>query len=176
MPAAASIRTLAAVGVALALVALLLILWPRHEPAVAPTGAAPPSVTAAAAADAVTSGAAAPRPRSSATPSTAADAGEVDPYGMPPPSPDQIRPRPEQRAPTAEEQRETRQAAIRLIETSITRLADEGRRAAQAGDSETARRNQLRVERLRKRLTQLQQEAAAPPAPPTPAPAPAPAP
>lgn len=159
---------LAAVGGALALVALLLALWPRHEPAVAPTGAAPPSEAPAVAADAVAAGAAAPTPGPSAAASTAADAGEVDPYGMPPPSPDQIRPRPEQRAPTAEEQRETRQAAIRLVETSITRLADEGRRAEQAGDAETSRRNQLRVERLRKRLAQLQQEAAAPPAQPPP--------
>ncbi|MFO0579446.1 MAG: hypothetical protein U1A78_36060 [Polyangia bacterium] len=148
--------------------ALLLILWPRHEPAVAPTGAVPPSETPAAA-DAGLPGAA-PRPEPSAAPSTAPDAGEADPYGMPPPSEDQIRPRPEQRAPTADEQRQTRQAAIRLVETSITRLADEGRRAEQAGDSETARRNQLRVERLRKRLTQLQQEAAAPPAQPPPSP------
>lgn len=85
---------------------------------------------------------------------------EADPYGMPPPSPDQIRPRPEQRAPTPDEQKQTQQAATRLIENSILRLEFERGRAERAGDSETARRNQIRVERLRKRLALLKQEAA----------------
>jgi hypothetical protein len=170
-PAGSRIRTLAAVGVALGLLALLLALWPRHEPAVAPLGASTPSGASAPPADAAAPLPAAPRP----DPRGAADAAEVDPYGMPPPSPDQIKPRPEQRASTPQEQRETRQAAIRLVETSITRLLDEGRRAEQAGDGETARRNQIRVERLRKRLEQLQREAASP-APPPEAPAQAPAP
>lgn len=87
-------------------------------------------------------------------------ASEVDPYGMPPPSPDQIRPRPEQRAPTPEEQKQTQQAATRLIESSILRLDLERGRAERAGDPETARRNQIRVERLRRRLALLKQEAA----------------
>jgi hypothetical protein len=87
-------------------------------------------------------------------------ASEVDPYGMPPPSPDQIRPRPEQRAPTPEEQRQTQQAAVRLIENSILRLEFERGRAERSGDSETARRNVIRVDRLRKRLALLKQEAA----------------
>lgn len=92
-----------------------------------------------------------------------APASEVDPYGMPPPSPDQIKPRPEPRPSTPEEQRQTQQAATKLIQDSILRLEFEGGRAERAGDPETARRNRIRVERLRKRLALLKQEAATAP-------------
>jgi hypothetical protein len=122
----------------------------EQEPVVAapPTPAPTPAATAPA-----------PAPAPAKEPSPPAGS-EADPYGMPPPSQDQIRPRPEQRAPTPEEQKQTQQAATRLIENSILRLEFERGRAERAGDSETARRNQIRVERLRKRLALLKQEAA----------------
>lgn len=133
--------------------ALLLVwAWPRRpqppaaEPVLLPAPTESSSVRPAAA----------PRPDAP----VAEAQPEVDPYGMPPPSPDQIKPRPEQRAPTPAEQLQTQQAAVALVESSITRLESEGRRAEQAGDTETARRNQIRVERLRKRLGILKQEAA----------------
>ena len=90
---------------------------------------------------------------------------EADPYGMPPPSPDQIRPVPEAPVVTPQDHQRTRQAARELVESGIARLTDEGRRAEQAGDAETALRNKLRVARLRKRLEVLQQEAAPAPLP-----------
>ncbi|HRI54010.1 MAG TPA: hypothetical protein PLW65_27915 [Pseudomonadota bacterium] len=98
-------------------------------------------------------------------PAPAAASAEADPYGMPPPSPDQIRPVPEAPVITPQDHQRTRQAARELVESGIARLTDEGRRAEQAGDVETARRNQLRVARLRKRLEVLQQEAAPAPLP-----------
>lgn len=98
-------------------------------------------------------------------PAPAAAGAEADPYGMPPPSPDQIRPVPEAPVITPQDHQRTRQAARELVESGIARLTDEGHRAEQAGDVETARRNQLRVARLRKRLEALQQEAAPAPQP-----------
>lgn len=98
-------------------------------------------------------------------PAPAAASAEADPYGMPPPSPDQIRPVPEAPVITPQDHQRTRQAARELVESGIARLTEEGRRAEQAGDVETARRDQLRVARLRKRLEVLQQEAAPAPLP-----------
>jgi hypothetical protein len=69
-----------------------------------------------------------------------------------------------QRGSTPEEQRETQKAAQELVETGIARLENERRQAEQTGDTETARRNQLRIERLRKRLEVLKQQAGQAPA------------
>lgn len=99
-------------------------------------------------------------PAAARAPAPAAAGGEADPYGMPPPSPDQIRPAPEAPVVTPQEHQQTRQAARELVESGIARLAAEGRRAELAGDTETAHRNELRVARLRRRLEALQQEAA----------------
>lgn len=85
---------------------------------------------------------------------------ETDPYGMPPPSPDQIRPLPERPVATPEDHLATRRAARELVEHGIARLEKEGQAAAQAGDAESARRNELRIARLRQRLATLRQEAA----------------
>lgn len=104
-------------------------------------------------------------PAATPAPAPPEASAEADPYGMPPPSPDQIRPVPEAPVITPQDHQRTRQAARELVESGIARLTDEGRRAELAGDAETARRNQLRVARLRKRLEMLQQEAAPAPLP-----------
>lgn len=118
-----------------------------REPANAPPPApAPPALSPPAS----------PAPASGAAPASA----EVDPYGMPPPSPDQIRPVPAPPVITPADHRATQAAARELVEHSIARLEKEGQAAAQAGDPETAQRNALRVARLRKRLATLNQEAA----------------
>lgn len=83
-----------------------------------------------------------------------------DPYGMPPPSPDQIRPPPAPPVVTEADHQATRQAARELVEHGIARLEREGQAAAQAGDAELAQRNAVRVARLRKRLATLKQEPA----------------
>lgn len=178
-PAGSGIRRLAAIGGALGLGALLLALWPRHEPAIAPMRSSTPAESSAAPPSVAPAAPAARGPHASPP----ADGPELDEYGMPPPSPDQIRPRPEQRPPTPAEQELSRQAAIRLVESSITRLEGEGRSAAQAGDAETALRNRIRVERLRQRLARLKQDPAstadpapAPSAAPSSSPSPAPSP
>ena len=80
---------------------------------------------------------------------------EADPYGMPPPSPDQIREPPAPQPVSPEEHQKTQQAARELVENGIARLTGEGLKAAQSGDTETAHRNELRVARLRKRLAAL---------------------
>lgn len=151
-----------AVAVAVALIALLVV-WLRpnrpHQaegppaPEIKAEQAPPPPV--------------APRPSPTPSPAQAppATASEPDPEGLPPPSPDQVKPRPEQRGSTPAEQRETQKAAQELVESGITHLENERRQAEQTGDTETARRDQLRIERLRKRLEVLKQEAARPPAP-----------
>lgn len=98
-------------------------------------------------------------PPASAAAASAASA-ETDPYGMPPPSPDQIRPLPEPPVVTQQAHLATRQAARELVEHGIARLEKESQAAAQAGDAESARRNELRIARLRQRLATLKQEAA----------------
>lgn len=142
---------------AVAVVAAVGIALNRRSVPVAPPGPPPAPEQELVVPAAPTQTAPAPAALKETPPPTAS---EADPYGMPPPSPDQIRPRPEQRQPTPEEQKQTQQAAAKLIENSILRLEFERGRAERAGDSETARRNQIRVDRLRKRLALLKQEAA----------------
>jgi hypothetical protein len=87
------------------------------------------------------------------------DAIPADPEAaFPLPSPDQISPRPERPDPTPEEGEEARAASLELIERSITRLEEERKRAELAGDAATARRNQIRIDRLRKRREALLNE------------------
>jgi HAMP domain-containing protein len=149
-----------AVAVAVALVALLVV-WLRPSrplkalPEETAEQAAPPPP-------------AEPRPPSVPPPAAPPPAPgptstEADPYGMPKPSSAEVRPRPDQRPATPEEQKETQKAAQELVESGIARLESERRQAEQTGDTETARRNQIRIERLRKRLETLKQEAAASP-------------
>jgi hypothetical protein len=145
-----------ALAVAVALVALLVV-WLR--PSRLPKAETPPAPEIKAE-QAAPPPPAEPRTSSPSSAQTSpATSAEADPLDMPPPSPDQIRPRPEQRGATPEEQRETQKAAQELVETGITHLENERRQAEQAGDTETARRNQLRIERLRKRLEVLKQQA-----------------
>ena len=149
-----------AAAVAVALIALLVVWLRPNRPHQTETPLAPE----------IQAEPAAPPPRPSPVPAAAKApptqaSAEPDPYGMPPPSPDQIKPRPEQRGSTPEEQRETQKAAQELVESGIAHLENERRQAEQTGDTETARRNQLRIERLRKRLEVLKQQAAHPPEP-----------
>ncbi len=139
----------------LAALVAVLGLWrraerPRPGPAVAPGGRAERPVEPAPAAP--------PPAPQAAAPATPAASSEVDPYGMPPPSPEQIRAVPEPRAITEQEHRQTQQAARELVEQGIARLAAQAQEAARSGDRETAQRNQLRVARLRRRLAELQQQ------------------
>lgn len=79
----------------------------------------------------------------------------------PPPTPDQLVPRPERNALTPEELGEQKLASLELIARSIERLEKERTEAARSGDAETARRNQTRIDRLRQRGSQIEQELAA---------------
>lgn len=150
-----------AVAVAVALIALLAVWLRPNRPHQAETPPTPESKT-----EQAVPLPSRPPPTTSPiqTPPTQASA-EPDPYGMPPPSPDQIKPRPEQREATPEEQRETQKAAQELVESGIAHLENERRQAEQTGDTETARRNQLRIERLRKRLEAFKQQAGNPTGP-----------
>ena len=104
-------------------------------------------------------------PTANPAPAPPAASAEADPYGMPPPSPDQIRPVPEAPVVTPQDHQRTRQAARAAAASGIARLTDEGRRAGETGQARAALRNKLRVARLRKRLEVLQQEAAPAPLP-----------
>ena len=81
---------------------------------------------------------------------------------LPVPTPDQIKPRPEQKRATPSELREQKQVSLDLIESSIDRLEKERQSAERAGDGETARLDQIRIERLHKRGEALRQELAGP--------------
>ena len=111
----------------------------------------PPAAAEAPPAAPLPTPASAPRPESA----SGLPNNQADPYGMPPPSPDQIHEPPAPHPVTPEEHRQTHQAARELVENGIARLTSEGRKAAQSGDTETAHRNELRVARLRKRLAAL---------------------
>jgi TolA-binding protein len=153
--------TLLAGGLGLGVLALALLAYLARRPA-------PPSEPALAAAPAKeetpTPPLPPPAPRAEAA-SPLVSAPEVSPepqVSLPVPTPDRIKPRPERGQATPAELRQQKQASLDLIESSIGRLEKERQSAEQAGDVETARRNQIRIERLRKRGEALRQEAAGP--------------
>ncbi|HWN67879.1 MAG TPA: hypothetical protein VNM90_09570 [Haliangium sp.] len=85
-----------------------------------------------------------------------------DPAALPePPSEDDVAARPERQPITPEEQRAQRQASIDLLERHIQRLEAEQKAAEASGDTRTADRNRIRVERMRQRRATLEAEAAA---------------
>jgi hypothetical protein len=154
--------TLLAGGLGLSVLALALLAYLARRPA-------PPSEPALATAPAQeeTSTPALPPPAppqaEAASPLASAPEASPDPETkLPVPTPDQIKPRPEQKPATPAELRQQKQGSLDLIESSIDRLNKERQSAEQAGDGETARLNQIRIERLRKRGEALRQELAGP--------------
>src|SRR5690606_13626097 len=79
---------------------------------------------------------------------------------LPPPIPDQIAPRPERVEPTPAEIREQKLASLDPIARGIEHLEREREAALKAGDAETARLNVHRIERLRRRGAEIEQELA----------------
>lgn len=75
-----------------------------------------------------------------------------------PPSADEEAPRPPSRAPTAEDTLQGQRAALDLLERSLVRLQAEGQRAGISRTPEEARRDEVRLERLRKRRDLLRQQ------------------
>jgi len=152
--------TLLAGGLGLGVLALALLAYlarrpaPSSEPALAaapakeetPTPPLPPPAPPRAAA-------ASPRP-------SAPGASQGPEASLPVPTPDQIKPRPEKKPATPAELREQKHASLELIESSIDRLNKERQSAERAGDGETSRLDQIRIERLRKRGEALRQELA----------------
>jgi hypothetical protein len=154
--------TLLAGGMGLGVLALALLAYLARRPA-------PPSEPALAASPAKEETPAPPFPLSAppraAAASSRASAPEASPdpeATFPVPTPDQIKPRPERKSATPAELREQKEASLRLIESSIDRLEKERHSAERAGDGETARFAQIRIERLRKRGEALRQELAGP--------------
>lgn len=153
-------RSLALVLGVLAL-ALATFLWLRDAPVsshrVAPVASARPTSSST--------------PRPVAPPPTphmapiAADAVPTalepdEPELLPPPTADQIAPRPERVEATPDEVRAQKLASLDLITRGIERLEREREAAARAGDAETARLNVHRIERLRRRSAELEDELA----------------
>ncbi|HEX2689554.1 MAG TPA: hypothetical protein VHN14_23200 [Kofleriaceae bacterium] len=152
--------TLLAGGLGLGVLALALLAYlarrpaPPSKPELAaapakeetPTPPLPPSVPPRAA----------PASARASAPEATLDAEATFPV----PTPDQIKPRPEQKPATPAELREQKQASLHLIESSIDRLEKERQSAERAGDGETARFDQIRIERLRKRGEALRREMA----------------
>lgn len=165
MSSSNSARWKLAAGV-IALVALIAwVLWPDPEPAapVAPASAArpaPPDKPDDTGPAAVTGSA-------PALPASAGTTGEPAPDGLdgeaegaaeftlPIPTPDQIRPRPTRVEATDQDRQDTQAAALDLVVRSIERLEAERVAAERSGDAETAKRNRIRIERLRKRQAEL---------------------
>lgn len=75
-----------------------------------------------------------------------------------PPSADEEVPRPPRRAPTAEDTLQSQRAALDLLERSLVRLQAEGQRAGGSRTPEETRRDEVRLERLRKRRDLLRQQ------------------
>jgi hypothetical protein len=153
--------TLLAGGLGLGVLALVLLAYLARRPA-------PPSEPTLAAAPAKeetpTPPLPPPAPRAeAASPLVSASEASPEPQiSLPVPTPDRIKPRPEPKPATPAELRQQKQASLDLIESSIDRLEKERQSAEQAGDGETARRNQIRIERLRKRGEELRREVAGP--------------
>lgn len=120
-----------------------------REPAVSPSApqAAPPPMQ--------------PAPQTSPAPTAAASPDTALPQdvaSMPPPSPDQVMPRPTQRKSTPAEELQTQRDALSLLNRSLARLESERQRAGSAQEPELARRDAVRIERLRKRRDTLQRQ------------------
>ena len=154
--------TLLAVGLGLGVLVLALLAYlarrpaPPSEPALAATLAKQETPTPPLPPPAPPLGAA-------ASPLVSAPESSPDPEAnFPEPTPDQIKPRPERKPATPAELREQKQVSLDLIERSIDRLEKERQSAERAGDGETARLDQVRIERLRKRGKALRQELAGP--------------
>ena len=140
---------------ALALAGLVLL---RRAPA-------PPPPPASAPATAAPRPASPPAPPGAAPPATpvadvVALAASPDETELPPPTPEQILPRPERSEPVPAEVHAQTLASLDLIARSIERLEQERQDAARSGDDDTARRNKIRIERLRVRHEALEQAAA----------------
>jgi hypothetical protein len=75
-----------------------------------------------------------------------------------PPGDDGVAARPEPQALTPEDQRARRQASIDLLDRHIGRLEAEQQAAEASGDTRTAERNRIRVERMRQRRADLAAE------------------
>lgn len=106
-----------------------------------------------------------PAPPHAAAASLRASVPEASPdpeASFPVPTPDQIKPRPERKPATPAELREQTQLSLDLIGRSIDRLEQERQSAERAGDGETARLDQIRIDRLRKRGEALRREVAGP--------------
>lgn len=154
--------TLLAGGLGLGVLALALLAYLARRPA-------PPSEPALAAAPAKEETPtpslpppAPPRAAAASPPASALEASPDPEANFPVPTPDQIKPRPERKPATPAELREQKQVSLDLIESSIDRLEKERQSAERAGDGETARFNQIRIKRLRKRGETLRQELAGP--------------
>jgi hypothetical protein len=93
----------------------------------------------------------------------AATPGTAD---LPMPAEDDLSTRPERQPLTPEEQRSRRQTSIELLDRNIERLAAEQEAAEASGDTRTAERNRIRIERMRQRRATLAAEQAAGSAPP----------
>lgn len=103
-------------------------------------------------------------PPASAPPAagTVNPAVEDSPPQEPPPVAGEEVPRPLQREPSAEEARQTQRAALDLIDRSLARFEAERARAGQAQSPEEARRDEVRIARLRQRRAALRAQLEAP--------------
>jgi len=154
--------TLLAGGLGLGVLALALLAYLARRPA-------PPSDPALAAAPANEEAPTPPLPppapprAAAAPPQASTPEAPPDPEtNFPVPTPDQIKPRPERKPATPAELREQKQVSLDLIESSIDRLEKDRQSAERAGDGETARLDQIRIKRLRRRGEALRQELARP--------------
>jgi len=152
--------TLLAGGLGLGVLALALLAYLARRPA-------PPSESALAATPANEETPTPPLPPpapavAASHPASGPEASSDPEANFPVPTPDQIKPRPQKKPATPAELREQKQVSLHLIESSIDRLEKERQSAERAGDGETARFDQIRIERLRKRGEALRQEVAGP--------------
>lgn len=152
---------LLAAGCAALALTLLVILPRRPAPPQPPTATqAPPNRLASSSA---TSAPARPPAAAPTVPDAVAIAAPLETDELPPPTSEQLLPRPERHEPTPAELGAQKLASLELIARSIERLENERLAATRAGDSETARRNAIRIERLRRRGEQLEHELAGDP-------------
>lgn len=105
-----------------------------------------------------------PPPPASAPPAagTVSPAVEDSASQEPPPVAGEEVPRPLQREPSAEEARQTQRAALDLIDRSLARFEAERARAGQAQSPDEARRDEVRIARLRQRRAALRAQLEAP--------------
>lgn len=154
--------TLLAGGLGLGVLALALLAYLARHPA---SPSEPTLAAAPAKEETPTPPLPPPAPSHAAAASPRASAPEASPdpeANFPVPTPDQIKPRPERKPATPAELREQKQLSLDLIERSIGRLEKERQSADREGDGETARLDQIRIDRLRKRGEALRREVAGP--------------